>query len=306
MKIVTYNIRYGLGLDNQYDLERIADSVRGADIIGLQEVERHWRRSGMVDQPEVLAKLLADYYWCYCPSFDVDASERDEDNRIINRRRQFGTMLLSKWPILSTRRIPFPQLGTINMFNMAIGALEGIVDSPLGALQIYSIHLSSISTRERLPQIETLLSSRAEIKQARGVWSIQGEYSNPSEAENFVACDWSNGDKPPPAPELTMIMGDFNSTEDSEEYRRFAGESDPIYGRGMHSDDLVDTWSVAKNQIGEPLSWWPDPPGRLPDKPLRLDYCFVSAELSTKVLKAWVDTDNEGSDHRPYWVELED
>jgi len=49
IKIITYNIRYGLGLDQRYDLDRIADTVRDADIIGLQEVERFWRRSGMID-----------------------------------------------------------------------------------------------------------------------------------------------------------------------------------------------------------------------------------------------------------------
>jgi len=37
MKIVSYNIRFGLGLDQRYDLGRIADTVRDADIIGLQE-----------------------------------------------------------------------------------------------------------------------------------------------------------------------------------------------------------------------------------------------------------------------------
>ncbi|MCH8106878.1 MAG: endonuclease/exonuclease/phosphatase family protein, partial [Chloroflexi bacterium] len=39
MKLVTYNIRYSLGKDGAYDLERIVAAVRGADIIALQEVE---------------------------------------------------------------------------------------------------------------------------------------------------------------------------------------------------------------------------------------------------------------------------
>ena len=58
MKIVTYNIQYGLGKDNRYDLARIAGEVAGADIIALQEVERHWQRSGCVDAPAVLAAQL--------------------------------------------------------------------------------------------------------------------------------------------------------------------------------------------------------------------------------------------------------
>ena len=33
MKLVSYNIRYGFGRDQQFDLRGIADSVSGADII---------------------------------------------------------------------------------------------------------------------------------------------------------------------------------------------------------------------------------------------------------------------------------
>ena len=60
MKVVTYNIRYGIGLDQRCDMERIAKEIRGADIIGLQEVERFWRRTGMLDQPRVLESPLGD------------------------------------------------------------------------------------------------------------------------------------------------------------------------------------------------------------------------------------------------------
>jgi endonuclease/exonuclease/phosphatase family metal-dependent hydrolase len=40
MKIVTYNIQFGLGKDARFDLQRVADEVSDADIIALQEVER--------------------------------------------------------------------------------------------------------------------------------------------------------------------------------------------------------------------------------------------------------------------------
>jgi len=43
MKIVTYNIQWGRGRDGEIDLDRIARTKQGADIIALQEVERHWR-----------------------------------------------------------------------------------------------------------------------------------------------------------------------------------------------------------------------------------------------------------------------
>ena len=58
MKLVSYNIQYGRGRDGVFDLPRIADAVAGADVIALQEVERYWQRSGMVDQAGELAGLL--------------------------------------------------------------------------------------------------------------------------------------------------------------------------------------------------------------------------------------------------------
>ena len=35
MKLVTYNIHYGKSQDGRFDLERIAEAIEGADIIGL-------------------------------------------------------------------------------------------------------------------------------------------------------------------------------------------------------------------------------------------------------------------------------
>ena len=308
MKAVTYNIRYGLGLDNRYDLERIANAVRDADIISLQEVERFWRRSGMTDQPERLGELLPDYYRVYCPSLDVDASTRDANGGIINRRRQFGLMLLSKRPVISARMIALPQLETVDFFsrvNLSIsGAIEVVTATPAGVLRVYSLHLSSVSSRERLLQIDTLLNMFAYSKRNRATVSRNDMPTDPIEAKNFVRMNWSNDEATPPAPEHTLFMGDFNSLEESPEYIRFAGEIDPVYGRGMHSDDLIDSWSVAKETIGHPTSWWPDPPDRAPGKALRLDYCFVSMGLASKVSRAWVDVDADGSDHKPYWVEF--
>ncbi|MGO4836487.1 endonuclease/exonuclease/phosphatase family protein, partial [Rhizobiaceae sp. 2RAB30] len=85
MKFVSYNIQYGFGADGRYDLDRIARVVADADIIALQEVERHWKRSNEDDQPEILARLLPDHHFVYGPAFDMDASLRDAGGRLINR-----------------------------------------------------------------------------------------------------------------------------------------------------------------------------------------------------------------------------
>ena len=58
MLIVSYNIQFGCGRDGKIDVARIARTVAAADLILLQEVERHWRPAHG-DQAEELARLRA-------------------------------------------------------------------------------------------------------------------------------------------------------------------------------------------------------------------------------------------------------
>ncbi len=109
MKFVTYNIQYGLGKDDRYDLARIAREVETADVIALQEVERHWQRSGCVDAPAVLGSHLPEHHWVYGANLDMDASYREPAGRLVNRRRQFGTMIRSRSPIVSSRNHLLPK-----------------------------------------------------------------------------------------------------------------------------------------------------------------------------------------------------
>src|SRR5256885_291840 len=58
MRILSYNIRGGLGMDGQRRVERIGTVVResGAEIVGLQEVHRRLPQSGLADQPRALSR----------------------------------------------------------------------------------------------------------------------------------------------------------------------------------------------------------------------------------------------------------
>ncbi|RLA12326.1 MAG: hypothetical protein DRQ59_07850 [Gammaproteobacteria bacterium] len=306
MKLVSYNIRFGLGLDQQVDLGRIAETVRDADIIALQEVERFWEHSGMTDQPEILGNHLPEFYWAYCPAFDVDASTRNDEGTVLNRRRQFGPMLLSRWPIRMSRLIVFPKLGTVNSLNMDTGAIECVVDTPSGPLKVYSLHLSAVSPRDRLMQIDRLLEFHRNARVSGGAWT-GGDINakvNPVEAQHMAILNWNNGETAPVMPTETVVMGDFNNVPDSEEYDRIVGALDPCNGRVEHLDGFVDSWTSARQRSHDRTSWWPDPPEREPGHGLCLDYCFLSPCLAQQVERAWVDHSADGSDHRPYWIEL--
>ena len=304
MKLVAYNIRFGLGLDQRVDLGRIADTVRDADIIGLQEVERFWKHSGMRDQPDILGRHLKEFYWVYFPAFDMDASEREDDGTVLNRRRQFGPMVLSRWPIRSSRLIAFPKLGTVDYLNMNTGALECVVDTPAGPLRVYSAHFF-LSSRERLMQIDRLLEFHRNAQTSGGAWTGNYAHIDPSDPRHLADLDWGDGEAPPPMPKETIVLGDFNSEPESDEYKRMVGEIDPDFGRVGQLDGFVDSWTAAEDRCGDRITWLPDPPDRPPGHGLTLDYCFVGSELGPKVKRAWVDSSAEGSDHRPYWVELD-
>ena len=306
MKLVSYNIRFGLGLDQKVDLERIADTVKDADIIALQEVERFWKHSGMTDQPEIISSYLKQFYWLYFPAFDVDASEANGDGSIINRRRQFGPMVLSRWPIRMARYIVFPKLGTIDSLTMDTGAIECVVDTPSGPLMVYSLHLSAVSSRDRLMQVDRLLEFYRNAPVSGGSWTGGGEaVTNPVESKHMAELNWSNDESIPVIPKEAVVMGDFNMIPDSEEYNRMVGAPDHSVGRVGHMDSFLDSWTVARERSDERVSWFPDPSEREPGYPICLDYCFISPYLSQKVERAWVEQDATGSDHKPYCVELD-
>lgn len=295
MRLVTYNIHFGVGKDGRYELARIADAVRGADVIGLNEVERNWPRGGGPgdDQPAELARLLPDYYWVYGPYFDMDASVRGEDGRIDNRRRQHGSMLLSKVPIRTSRLHVFPKFDTVSHFNHFMGAIEGVIEHSGRAIRFYAVHLSSMNREERLLQIGTLLESHRRTGLEGGMWTGPGIGGS--------GVDWSCGESPPPNPAGAILMGDFNCEPESDEYRAVMGATPGAKGEVLFRHAFVDAWSAAEQRDGATIL---ADSNRYVSRDSRIDYCFLGAELADRLVTARVDREAAGSDHQPLWVEI--
>ncbi|QDS89070.1 Endonuclease/Exonuclease/phosphatase family protein [Rosistilla ulvae] len=59
LRVLSYNIHHGAGVDSKLDLQRIADVILSVepDMVALQEVDKNVKRSGDVDQPAELARL---------------------------------------------------------------------------------------------------------------------------------------------------------------------------------------------------------------------------------------------------------
>ncbi len=300
MKIVTYNIQYGLGRDGRFDLERVANTVNSADVIGLNEVDRFWPRNNgfpanqSIDQVKELSDLLPGYYWVYSPYFDVDASSKRADGAVTNRRRQQGCMLLSRTPIIYSRTHVFQKLNSVDYFNMRKGAIEGVIEFPSRPVRFYSLHLSSNTSEERLIQVQQLLRSYRSNQSEGGVWT-----GNPISGSGI---DWSNGEEQPTNPVDAIMIGDFNILPDSPEYNEIvrprAGESEKV----EHSYAFVDSWlAVGDGGDGATFAVASGPDA----SEERLDYCFVGSQLVDRLISARVDRDVIGSDHQPLWVEID-
>lgn len=97
MRVATYNIHHGVGLDGRLDLERIArvlDRER-PDLVGLQEVDRHFSpRSGHADQGQWLAERLGMTV-VFGANMDLDPPGPGRP------RRGYGAAVLSRYPVES-------------------------------------------------------------------------------------------------------------------------------------------------------------------------------------------------------------
>ena len=292
MKLVSYNIQYGFGSDGRYDLARIARLVDGADIIALQEVERHWQRSNWEDQPETLSSLLPDYYWVYGPAFDMDASER-RDDRVVNRRRQFGTMLLSRLPIVWSRLHTLPLRRTLRPLNTRNAALECMIRTPAGPVRVFSLHLAHIAAEERLEQIDYLLAEHRRAPLEGGPWSG---------ADDEPQRNWTHGQPEPENPLAAIWLGDFNMEPGSAEHWRIVG-STPYHRGAAYVDGFVDAAAVAKEPAADFHTHEKIIDGKLAKR--RLDHCFVGGGLADRVRRVSADIGEIASDHFPLRVDID-
>ena len=79
--------------------------------------------------------------------------------RVINRRRQFGTMLLSLRPIQWSSYHVLPLRRMIDPLNTRNAALECLIETDCGPIRFLSLHLAHVGVAERLNRSTTCFSS---------------------------------------------------------------------------------------------------------------------------------------------------
>ena len=141
MRLLSYNIHKGIGgRDRLYRIGRIIDVIESEnpDIVCLQEVDRHVRRSRHDDQPHKLAEALH----AVASLFQLNVHLKSGG---------YGNLLLSRWPFSRSHQISLRLKQ-----RKPRGAQLAVVETPEGPLHVAHAHLG-LAEQERHWQVQHLL-----------------------------------------------------------------------------------------------------------------------------------------------------
>ncbi len=187
VKVMSFNIAHGMGMDGIVDLEKTAAIIEGscAHIIGLQEVDRFFsERSSFVDQVEWLSERLG-MHAAFGANLDFEPATAGKP------RGQYGNAVLSKYPIkYSENHSLTPVLSDFGT-NEPRGILEAVVEVKGQHIHVFNTHLA-LKEEELKVNIDELLD-------------IAGKRHFPS----LVLGDFN---APPEHPYLQKLKGAFSDT----------------------------------------------------------------------------------------------
>jgi endonuclease/exonuclease/phosphatase family metal-dependent hydrolase len=141
MRLLSYNIHKGIGgRDRRYRIERVIGVIEteNPDLVCLQEVDRHVRRTRHDDQPTRIAEAL-----------DVAASLYQINVHL--KHGGYGNLILSRWPFRCSHQVSL----RMNR-RKPRGAQLAVVETPEGPLHLVHWHLG-LAERERRWQVGHLL-----------------------------------------------------------------------------------------------------------------------------------------------------
>src|SRR4051812_45239808 len=143
MKLVTWNIQWGCGMDGRVDLRRIVSTARELadfDVICFQEVADNFpalEGNDDRDQFAELEGLLPGY--ARAEAYAVDAPGEGV------RRRRFGYAIFSRHRVLAVRRHSLPWPTDPSRKSMPRVAVEATLEAPMGPVRVTCTHLEYYS-----------------------------------------------------------------------------------------------------------------------------------------------------------------
>lgn len=281
MKLLSWNIQWGRGMDGQVDLSRILRTIHQLgdfDVICLQEVAVNFPDlpgSQGEDQVAELSAGLPGYTPIYGIATDVP------DGR--GGRNLFGNAIFSRLPVGQVWRHLLPWQAESTMPSMQRVLVEAVVTANIGPLRVMTTHLEYYSQRQREIQIDAIRRLHSEACAMSERQSLVEEQGGTFEVF--------------PRPQQALLCGDLNFPAIAPERAQIlAPFSDGI-------PNFHDAWSVL-----HPGTLHAPTVGIHPvdfvDRPECFDFVFVTEGLVSHLKAHGIDAVTKGSDHQPVWVEF--
>lgn len=171
VRIATWNIHGGVGVDRRFDLDRVMAEVRSwdADIIALQEVDSRRCGEGI----------------CAFAFMGENLGGHRLDARTITAEDgDYGQLLMSRWPFTRS------QVHDISIKGREPRcAIEAYTDTPYGELQVVAAHLG-LSFRERREQSRRLLEIAGPRQQTTVVMGDFNDWVRGGSVQRDLAADF--------------------------------------------------------------------------------------------------------------------
>lgn len=278
LRIITWNIQWGLGIDGTVDLRRMVDDAHAMadfDVLCLQEVSDNFsdlKDNGGGNQFAELAALLPGYTAIEGVALDIPDGS--------GGRRRFGNMILSRLPVAQVLRytLPWEAASTRNMPRLL---LEAVVEAPSGPLRIMTTHLEYSSSALRQAQVEG-------IREAHRTACERIRTPREDGPGTYVLL---------PSSSSAVLTGDFNMRPEDPVKQRI---SEP-FGNGAPA--LLDAWQVAHEAQPHPTSFCLYEQSNGP--PHCCDFMFVTEDLAPGIRKIAYNQETQASDHQPVLLELD-
>jgi endonuclease/exonuclease/phosphatase family metal-dependent hydrolase len=283
LKLITWNIQWGRGLDGRADLSRIVSTARELadfDVLCVQEVGDNFPEledSGGADQFSELAELLLPEYRLYA-AFGVDVSGEG------GRRRRFGNAVITRYSALSVRRHSLPWPTDPAQPSMPRVAVEMTLQAPMGPLRVTTTHLEYYSEVQRRAQALRLRNLHDEACQ-RAMHPGPGGKSPPFDVVPHTAS--------------AILCGDFNFQPDSVPYGEIQN------ALPSHAPRYRDAWPLVHGRHPHAPTFCLHSDA-YSKSPYCCDFVFVSDDLAPRVRSIEVDLQTQASDHQPAIFEMDD
>ncbi len=161
LRVMSYNIHVGVGMDKKLDLARIADVIKNEhpDLVGLQEVDRGVKRTELKDEIVELSKLTGMEF-AFAHNLDYQGG-------------QYGVAVLSRFPIQKTDHRKFDNLREAERRGMI--RVEVKLDNRV--LSFVTTHLDYQYEDGRIFETEQLLRFLGDVK---GPLIVVGDFNDES------------------------------------------------------------------------------------------------------------------------------